>query len=142
MTFDRVLRRGDILSNHLKFTGTEKSILKSEVSLYHMILISGFDYRANSFLFINIELTTLLIYHYSAYSKPLPYVILVTGYNSQGYSKIIYYVRLTLQINNRHFVYMPFYIIPLRTYNVIIGCKQFAYFRINLIVTDYKLLQL
>ena len=41
-----------------------------------------YNIRANGFLFINTELTTLLIHHYSARSKPLPYVILVTGYNS------------------------------------------------------------
>ena len=41
-----------------------------------------YDIRANSFLFINTELTTLLIRHYSACSKPLPYIILVTDYNS------------------------------------------------------------
>ena len=82
-----------------------------------------YDTRANGFLFINIELTTLLIRHYSARFKPLPYVILVTGYNSQGYSKIMYYVRLILQIDNRCFVYIPFYIVPLRTHDVIIGRK-------------------
>ena len=41
-----------------------------------------YDIRVNSFLFINTELTTLLIRHYSACSKPLPYIILVTDYNS------------------------------------------------------------
>ena len=55
-----------------------------------------YDTRVNSFLFINTELTTLLIRYYSTYSKPFPRVILVTGYNSQGYSKVIYYVCLTL----------------------------------------------
>ena len=55
-----------------------------------------YDTRVNSFLFINTELTTLLIRYYSARSKPLPYVISVTGYNSQGYSKITYYIRLIL----------------------------------------------
>ena len=55
-----------------------------------------YDTKVNSFLFINTELTTLLIHHYSACSKPLPYTILVTGYNSQGYSKITHYVRLIL----------------------------------------------
>ena len=54
------------------------------------------DTRVDSFLFINIELTTLLIRHYSACSKPLPYIISVIGYNGQGYSKIIYYVHLML----------------------------------------------
>ena len=47
-----------------------------------------YNIRVNSFLFINTELTTLLIHHYRAYSKPLPYVILVTGYNNQGYSRL------------------------------------------------------
>ena len=79
--------------------------------------------RANGFLFINIELTTLLIRYYSAYSKPLPHVILVTGYNGQGYSKITYYIRLILQIDNRRFIYIPFCIVPLGTHDVIIGRK-------------------
>ena len=79
--------------------------------------------RVNSFLFINTELATLLIRHYGAYSKPLPRVILVTGYNSQGYSKIMYYVRLTLQIDNCRFVRIPFCIVPLGTHDVIIGRK-------------------
>ena len=54
------------------------------------------DIRANGFLFINTELTTLLIHYYSTCSKPFPYIILVTGYNSQGHSKVIYYIHLTL----------------------------------------------
>jgi hypothetical protein len=35
--------KGDILNDHLKFARTSKNILKSGVSLYRMILISGFD---------------------------------------------------------------------------------------------------
>jgi hypothetical protein len=54
------------------------------------------DTRANSFLFINTELATLLIRYYNARSKPLFYIVSVTSYNSQKSSKIIYYIRLTL----------------------------------------------
>ena len=98
------------------------------------------DTGANGFLFINTELATLFIRHYSACSKPLFYAVLVTGYNSQESFKITYYIRLTLQINNRRFVRMLFCITPLGTYNVIIGRKWFAYFRINLAITDRKLI--
>ena len=98
------------------------------------------DTGANGFLFINTELATLLIRHCGARSKPLPRVISVTGYDGQGHSKVTHYVRLTLQIDNRRFVRMPFCIAPLGTHDVIIGCKWFAYFRINLAVTDRKLL--
>ena len=52
--------------------------------------------RANGFLFINLELTTLLIHHYGVCLKPLPYVILVTGYNGKSNSRITHYVCLTL----------------------------------------------
>ena len=55
-----------------------------------------YNIRANGFLFINTELITLLICYYNGYFKPLPYIILITGYNSQGYSKIIYYIHLIL----------------------------------------------
>jgi hypothetical protein len=79
--------------------------------------------RANSFLFINTKLATLLIRHCDARSKPLPYIVLVTSYDGQRSSKIIYYIRLILQINNRRFVRIPFCITPLRIYNVIIGRK-------------------
>ena len=49
-------------------------------------------------------------------------------------------MRLTLQIDNRRFVRMPFCIAPLGTHDVIIGRKWFAYFRINLAITDRKLI--
>ena len=98
------------------------------------------DTRANSFLFINSELTTLLIRHYGVCSKPLPRTILVTGYNGKSDSRITHYVHLTLQINNCQFVHMPFCIALLRNHDVIIGQKWFKYFKINLAITDYKLL--
>ena len=82
-----------------------------------------YDTRANGFLFINTELTTLLIRYCGARSKPLPHVISVTGYNGQGYSKITHYVRLTLQIDNRRFIRIPFCITSLGTHDVIIGRK-------------------
>ena len=43
--------------------------------------IKGYTFYTRA-LFINIELTTLLIRHYGARSKPFPYIILVTNYNS------------------------------------------------------------
>jgi hypothetical protein len=52
----------------------------------------------------------------------------------------MHYVRLTLQINNRWFVHMPFCIALLRGHNVIIGRKWLKYFKINLVVADHKLL--
>ena len=79
--------------------------------------------RANGFLFINTELATLLIRYCGACSKPLSCAVLVTGYDGQGSSKITYYMRLTLQIDNRRFVRMPFCIAPLETHDVIIGRK-------------------
>ena len=82
-----------------------------------------YDTGANGFLFINTELATLLIRHCGARSKPLPRAISVTGYNGQGYSKITHYVHLTLQIDNRCFVRMPFCIAPLGTHDAIIGRK-------------------
>ena len=48
--------------------------------------------KANGFLFINLELATLFICHYGAHSKPLPYAILVTSYNSKGKLSILYYI--------------------------------------------------
>jgi hypothetical protein len=98
------------------------------------------DTRANGFLFINSELAALLTRHCGACSKPLPCAISVTGYNSKGNSRITHYIRLTLQINNRRFVRMPFCIAPLRKHNVIIGRKWLKYFKINLAVADRKLL--
>ena len=56
--------------------------------------------RANSFLFINLELTTLLICHCGVCLKPLLHIILVTGYNGKNDLRITHYVHLTLQINN------------------------------------------
>ena len=41
------------------------------------------DTGANGFLFINSELATLLIRYCGARSKPLPYVIPVTGYEDR-----------------------------------------------------------
>ena len=38
--------------------------------------------KANSFLFINTKLTTLLIRYYSAYFKPFFCIIAVISYNS------------------------------------------------------------
>ena len=58
------------------------------------------DTRANGFLFINSELTTLLIHHCGARLKPLRYIILVIGYNGKNNLRIMYYIHLTLQINN------------------------------------------
>jgi hypothetical protein len=96
--------------------------------------------RANSFLFINSELAVLFTRYYGARSKPFSCVISVIGYNSKDNSKIIYYIRLTLQINNRWFVRMPFCIALLKKHNVIIGRKWLKYFKINLTVTDHKLI--
>ena len=98
------------------------------------------DTGANGFLFINTELATLLIRYCGARSKPLPCEISVTGYDGRSYSKITYYIRLTLQIDNRRFVRMPFCIVPLGNHDVIIGRKWFTYFRVNLVVVDRKLL--
>ena len=42
------------------------------------------DTRVNGFLFINLELASLLIRHYSACLKPLPYAIPVTGYDRKS----------------------------------------------------------
>jgi hypothetical protein len=98
------------------------------------------DTGANGFLFINSELAALLTRHCGARSKPLSCAILVIGYNSNGNSRITHYVRLTLQINNRWFVRMPFCIALLRKHNVIIGRKWFKYFKIDLAVADHKLL--
>jgi predicted aspartyl protease len=97
------------------------------------------DTGANGFLFINSELAALLTRYCGARSKPLSYAILVTGYNGNGNSRITYYIRLTLQIDNRRFVRILFCIALLRKYNVIIGHKWFKYFKINLAVADRKL---
>jgi hypothetical protein len=67
-------------------------------------------------------------------------VILVTGYDGKGSSKITHYMRLTLQIDNRRFVRMPFSIAPLGNYNVIISRKWFEYFKVDLAIIDRKLL--
>jgi hypothetical protein len=98
------------------------------------------DTRANGFLFINSELAALFTRHCGARFKPLSYTISVTGYNSKGNSRITHYIRLTLRINNRWFVRMPFCIALLRKHNIIIGYKWLKYFKINLIVIDRKLL--
>ena len=98
------------------------------------------DTGANGFLFINTELATLLIRHCGARSKPLSCAVSVTGYDGQGSYKITHYMRLTLQIDNRRFVRMPFCITPLGTHDVIIGRKWFVYFRINLAIMDRKLI--
>jgi hypothetical protein len=98
------------------------------------------DTGANGFLFINLELAALFTRYCSARSKPLPYAISVTGYNSKGNSRITHYIRLTLQINNRWFVRMPFCIAPLRKHNVIISRKWLKYFKIDLAVADRKLI--
>ena len=55
-----------------------------------MLILS--NTRANGFLFINLKLATLLICHYNAHSKPLPYIILVTRYNNKGKLSISYYI--------------------------------------------------
>ena len=47
---------------------------------------------ANGFLFINLELATLLIRHCGAHSKPLPRAILVIGYNGKDKLSISHYV--------------------------------------------------
>jgi hypothetical protein len=52
--------------------------------------------KVNGFFFINLELTSLLIRYYNARSKPLPYAILITSYNSKSNIRVIYYIRLTL----------------------------------------------
>jgi len=78
---------------------------------------------ANSFLFINLELATLLIRYCSAYSKSLPYAISIVEYNKKGDFKITHYVHLMLQIDNCWFIHMPFCIAPLGKYNIIIGRK-------------------
>ena len=98
------------------------------------------DTGANGFLFINSELATLLIRHCGARSKPLPRAISVTGYDGKSNSRITHYVRLTLQIDNRRFVRMPFCIAPLGKHDVIIGRKWFGYFKIDLAIADRKLL--
>jgi hypothetical protein len=72
--------------------------------------------------------------------KPFFCAILVIGYNSNNNSRITYYVRLTLQIDNRRFVRMPFCIALLGKHNIIIGYKYFKYFKIDLAVIDRKLL--
>jgi hypothetical protein len=73
-------------------------------------------------------------------SKPLPYTISVIGYNSKSNSRITHYIRLTLQINNRQFMRMFFYIALLGKHNIIIGRKWLKYFKINLAVVDHKLI--
>jgi hypothetical protein len=83
------------------------------------------DTEANGFLFINSELATLLTRHCGVCSKPLPCVISVIGYNGNGNFRITHYIRLTLQIDNRRFVRMPFCIALLGKHNVIIGrCQE------------------
>jgi hypothetical protein len=72
-------------------------------------------------------------------SKPLSCVILVIGYNNKDNSRIIYYIRLTLQINNRWFVRILFCIALLRKHNIIISYKWLEYFKIDLAVADCKL---
>jgi hypothetical protein len=89
------------------------------------------DTRANGFLFINSELIALFTRHCGARSKPFSSAILVIGYNSKSNSRITHYIRLTLQINNRWFVRMSFYIALVRKHNVIIGRKWLKYFKIN-----------
>jgi hypothetical protein len=79
--------------------------------------------KVNGFFFINLELIVLFTRYYSTRFKPLSYVILVIGYNSKDNSRIMYYIRLTLQINNRWFIRMLFYIILLKKHNIIISRK-------------------
>jgi hypothetical protein len=120
----------------------------SSYTLQTQINIKGYTFHtlalgdtgANGFLFINSELATLLIRYCGARSKPLPCAISVTGYNGQGKSSISHYVRLTLQIDNRRFVRMPFCIAPLGNHDVIIGRKWFEYFKVDLAIADRKLL--
>ena len=55
-----------------------------------MLILS--NTKVNSFLFINLELITLLICYYNMRSKPLSYILLVTSYNKKGKLSISYYI--------------------------------------------------
>ena len=98
------------------------------------------DTGANGFLFINSELASLLIRHCGARSKPLPYAIPVTGYDGKSRARVTHYIRLTLQIDNRRFIRMPFCIAPLGNHDVIIGRKWFEYFKVDLAISDRQLI--
>ena len=98
------------------------------------------DTGANGFLFIDIQLATLLIRHCGARSKLLPCSIPVTGYDGKNTNQITHYIRLTLRLDNRQFVRMPFCIAPLGKHDVIIGRKWLEHFHVDLAVADRKLL--
>ena len=98
------------------------------------------DSGANGFLFIDLELASLLVRSCGARTKPLPRPIPITGYDGNSDHNITHYLRLTLQIDNRRFIRMPFCIAPLGKHDIIIGRKWFDYFKVNLAIADRKLL--
>jgi transposase InsO family protein len=97
------------------------------------------DTGANAFLLIDANLAAQLVkrcgitvYHFD---KPIP----VNGFNGLPGKPVDSWVELTLQVDHRQFVNLPFIITPLGNHDLIFGRKWLAWTNLRLAVRDRTL---
>ena len=88
------------------------------------------DLGANGFAFMNTSFGYDLAKFHNLKARRLPKVINIRGYNSEVGSIAIYYLRVNFTLNGRKFFNMPFILLDLGYYDLILGYIFFSYFNI------------
>ena len=90
------------------------------------------DTGAHGFLFLNRPVADFLVKQLSITYQPLPYPILVTGYDGKRQTRITTYLRVHLTIDGRRVYNAPFIVLDLGRHDCIIGVRFMRRFRLIL----------
>ena len=90
------------------------------------------DTGANGFLFINRPLAIRLARMLGTPMQPLPYAVLVGGYDGKSKTYVKHFIRLHLTIDGRRIHNCPFIVLDLGNQDVIIGLKWIRRFKVLL----------
>jgi hypothetical protein len=97
---------------------------------YRITLFTLINFRVNGFTFINTAYINNISIFLNLKPKPLIQSIIPKGFNRQLGKAITYILTLHLSINGQRQKDIPFIILDLGNYNIILGLKWMSYFNI------------
>ena len=84
--------------------------------------------RANRFAFIDIRCTVTIAKFLGLPFERLKKLIAIKGYDGHRGKAVTHYLRCTFAIDNRRLVRVPFLVLDLGNYNLILSALWFTYF--------------
>ena len=91
--------------------------------IYIIHISALLDSGANGFIFLDTCYAKDIMKFLGRKATPLSRLITIKGYDSMPSKPIIHYLLLDLVINRRRLIEIPFFILDLRNYNMILGAK-------------------